>query len=116
IEEGQGEPAAMAELISTAIVRSHLATMLRINVRYDLLARESEILRLEFWKHAFELMKKTGAIRYEQAGKNAGCWVMSLNGDDDGQTEEEAGSEDVKIIVRSNGTVTYVGKDIAYHL
>jgi arginyl-tRNA synthetase len=116
IEEGQGEPAAMAELISTAIVRSHLATMLRINVRYDLLARESEILRLEFWKHAFELMKKTGAIRYEQAGKNAGCWVMSLNGDDEGQTEEEAGSEDVKIIVRSNGTVTYVGKDIAYHL
>jgi arginyl-tRNA synthetase len=117
IEEGHGEMAAMADLISTAIVRKHLATMLRINVRYDLLVEESEILRLEFWKYAFEVLKETGAIRYEEAGKNAGCWVMSLaEAGDSGTTDEESGSEDVKILVRSNGTVTYVGKDIAYHL
>jgi arginyl-tRNA synthetase len=147
IEEGHGEPARMADLISTAIVRKHLETMLRINVQYDLLVQESEILRLDFWKSAFELLKKNGAIRYEDTGKNAGCWVMSLAESDGarasrplwsghpardlvrerdapataGETpalhgEEEAGEEDVKIIVRSNGTVTYVGKDIAYHL
>ena len=117
IEEGHGEMAAMADLISTAIVRKHLATMVRINVRYDLLVEESEILRLEFWKHAFEVLQQTGAIRYEEAGKNAGCWVMSLaEAGDSGTTDEESGSEDVKILVRSNGTVTYVGKDIAYHL
>ncbi len=147
IEAGHGEPARMADLISTAIVRKHLETMLRINVQYDLLVQESEILRLDFWKSAFELLKKKGAIRYEDTGKNAGCWVMSLAESDGarasrplwsghpardlvrerdapataGETpalhgEEEAGEEDVKIIVRSNGTVTYVGKDIAYHL
>ena len=117
IEEGHGETAAIAELVSTAIVRAHLATMLRVNVRYDLLAQESEILRLDFWKHAFELMKQNGAIRFEDSGKNAGCWVMSLADDVNGETtDEESGGEDVKIIVRSNGTVTYVGKDIAYHL
>jgi arginyl-tRNA synthetase len=116
IEEGHGEPARMADLISTAIVRKHLETMLRINVQYDLLVQESEILRLDFWKSAFELLKKNGAIRYEDAGKNAGCWVMSLAESTPDQSEEEAGEEDVKIIVRSNGTVTYVGKDIAYHL
>jgi arginyl-tRNA synthetase len=150
IEEGRGEPARMADLISTAIVRKHLETMLRINVQYDLLVQESEILRLDFWKSAFELLKKNGAIRHENAGKNAGCWVMSLAesdesrsssppggraGADAGETptpqreaaatadettapqrDEEGGEEDVKIIVRSNGTVTYVGKDIAYHL
>jgi arginyl-tRNA synthetase len=150
IEEGHGEPARMADLISTAIVRKHLETMLRINVQYDLLVQESEILRLDFWKSAFELLKKNGAIRYENAGKNAGCWVMSLAEPDESRTssprdgdagatagetptpqrgagatagetptpqrDEEAGEEDVKIIVRSNGTVTYVGKDIAYHL
>jgi arginyl-tRNA synthetase len=147
IEEGHGEPAAMADLISTAIVRQHLNTMLRINVQYDLLVQESEILRLDFWKSAFELLKKNGAVRYQDTGKNAGCWVMSLAESDvarasrpvwsghpardlarerdapatAGETpalhlEEEAGEEDVKIIVRSNGTVTYVGKDIAYHL
>jgi arginyl-tRNA synthetase len=116
IEEGHGEPARMADLISTAIVRQHLETMRRINVQYDLLVQESEILRLDFWKSAFELLKKNGAIRYEDTGKNAGCWVMSLAEPTPEESEEEAGEEDVKIIVRSNGTVTYVGKDIAYHL
>jgi arginyl-tRNA synthetase len=116
IEEGHGEPARMADLISTAIVRKHLETMLRINVQYDLLVQESEILRLDFWKSAFELLKKNGAVRYEDTGKNAGCWVMSLAEPAPEERDEEAGEEDVKIIVRSNGTVTYVGKDIAYHL
>lgn len=117
IEEGHGEEAAIAELVSNAIVRKHLETMLRINVRYDLLAQESEILRLEFWKYAFEVLKQTRAIRFEDSGKNAGCWVMSLAESNDSEsTDEESGGEDVKIIVRSNGTVTYVGKDIAYHL
>ena len=112
IEERQGEAAAVAKIVSTAIVKKHLATMLRLNVEYDLLVEESEILRLDFWKAAFEEMKRIGAIRYETEGKNAGCWVMSLDGG--GRAGEE--NEDVKIIVRSNGTVTYVGKDIAYHL
>jgi arginyl-tRNA synthetase len=116
IEEGHGEPARMADLISTAIVLKHLDTIWRINVQYDLLVQESEILRLDFWKSAFELLKKNGAIRYEDAGKNAGCWVMSLAESAPEEHDEEAGEEDVKIIVRSNGTVTYVGKDIAYHL
>ncbi len=116
IEEGEGEAAAIAEAVSTAISRRHLETMDRLNVRYQLLAQESEILRLNFWSHAFKLLKETGAIRFEESGKNQGCWVMSLDEDAQGETEKESGGEDVKIIVRSNGTVTYVGKDIAYHL
>ena len=116
IEEGQGEAAEMARLISTAIVRLHLETMRRINVRYDLLVEESEILRLDFWKSAFERMKQNGAIRYETAGKNAGCWVMDLGDPESEKVGDESAGEEVKIIVRSNGTVTYVGKDIAYHM
>jgi arginyl-tRNA synthetase len=116
IEEGHGEIAAMAESISTAIVRTHLETMLRLNIQYDLLAQESEILKLQFWKAAFELLKEKKAVRFEEAGKSAGCWVMDLA---DPATEGEAetpDADDIKIIVRSSGTVTYVGKDIAYHL
>ncbi len=116
IEEGHDETARMAKLISTAIVRLHLETMRRINVRYDLLVEESEILRLDFWKSAFERMRQIGAIRYETTGKNAGCWVMDLGTPGAGPAERESGADDVKIIVRSNGTVTYVGKDIAYHM
>ncbi len=115
IEEGHGETAAMAELISTAIVRTHLGTMLRLNIEYDLLAQESEILKLDFWKSAFELLKEKQAIRFEEAGKSAGCWVMDL-GDAPEAESETPDADDIKIIVRSNGTVTYVGKDIAYHL
>ncbi len=116
IEEGHGDLAKMADMISTAIVRKHLETMLRIGVRYDLLVQESEILRLDFWKYAFELLKQTGAVRFEGSGKNSGCWVMRLEEAESKPGDDLAGEEDVKIIVRSNGTVTYVGKDIAYHL
>jgi arginyl-tRNA synthetase len=115
IEEGHGTPAAIAEAVSTAIVRLHLATLQRLGVRYELLVEESEILRLDFWKYAFEMLKQYDAIRFEESGKNRGCWVMSLEEAEKGSSGGE-GDEDVKIIVRSNGTVTYVGKDIAYHL
>ena len=112
IEEGRGDAAEIAEIVSTAIVRCHLRTMGRLGVQYDLLPRESEVLRLKFWEAAFERLKQKGAIELATTGKNRGCWVMRL-GDGEG---EETGDEDTKIIVRSNGTVTYVGKDIAYQL
>ena len=129
IEEGHGELGEMADLVATAILRKHLETARRLGIRYDLLVQESEILRLNFWKYAFELLKERGALRFEDSGKNQGCWVMSLGPDDEragaiGDHGEAPAEEDfdesadarVKIIVRSNGTVTYVGKDIAYHL
>ena len=104
IEAGEGDLAEMAHLVSDAIVRAHLATMLRLGVEYDVLPRESEILHLKFWASAFELLKQRQAIYLETEGKNAGCWVMP------------GLSEEGKVIVRSDGTVTYVGKDIAYQL
>ena len=85
--------------------------MERLGIRYDLLARESDILHLHFWNRAFELMKEKGVIRYETEGRHAGCWVMPFESHT-GTDEHESD----KIIVRSNGTVTYTGKDIAYQL
>jgi arginyl-tRNA synthetase len=112
IEDGTGETARLAELLSTAIVRRHLETAQRLEVAYDLLPRESEILALKFWDAAFEQLKQRGAIEFAEAGKNKGCWVMRAGGEGEGAGD----LEDAKIIVRSNGTVTYVGKDIAYQL
>ncbi len=113
IEHGGNETAEVAELISTAVLRRHLETMQRLGIEYDFLPRESEILHLKFWESAFELLKQTGVLYFEAEGKNKGCWVMTRPGAEtkDGETDEDA-----KVIVRSNGTVTYVGKDIAYHL
>jgi arginyl-tRNA synthetase len=92
--------------------------MYRLDIVYQLLPRESEILHLKFWATAFELLKERGAIYFEDQGKNKGCWVMpasAFRAERTGQTEEP-NEEDSKVIVRSNGTVTYVGKDIAYQL
>jgi arginyl-tRNA synthetase len=113
IEHGGNETAEVAELISTAVLRRHLETMLRLDIEYDFLPRESEILHLKFWDAAFEQLKQTGVLYFETEGKNKGCWVMRRPG---AQTVEGEIDEDAKVIVRSNGTVTYVGKDIAYHL
>jgi len=156
IEEGHGEAAKIAEVVSDAIVGCHLRTLDRLGIEYDLLSRESEILHMKFWDAAFELLKERGAIQFARGGKSAGCWVMQLPSTENEAMEEpaksgtsgakapapdagdmsglkprptttvpseaERGAEDApeeaeaKIIVRSNGTVTYVGKDIAYHL
>ncbi len=104
IEAGHGDLAELAHLVADAVVQAHLATMLRMDVEYDVLPRESEILHLQFWSAAFEMLKERNAIQYESEGKHAGCWVMP------------GLSEEGKVIVRSDGTVVYTGKDIAYQL
>ena len=159
IEQGGNETAAIADLISTAVLRRHLETMDRLDIEYDFLPRESEILHLHFWDAAFQQLKEKGVLFYESQGKNKGCWVMRRAGtagksetaksaktdakdakhgsgkasqDDDllreiemrsgvdirpsSEPAEGIAEEDQKVIVRSNGTVGYVGKDIAYHL
>jgi len=134
IEAGRGEIAEMGALIADAIVSLHLLTMARLGIFYELLARESEILHLHFWDAAFEQLKAAGAIRLATSGKMAGCWIMpakekagaekekvaatespDTNDSADADSDEDLNNQD-KIIVRSNGTVTYVGKDIAYQL
>ncbi|MGC2246930.1 MAG: arginine--tRNA ligase [Terriglobales bacterium] len=154
IEEGNNETARIAELVSIAVLRRHLETMERLDIEYDFLPRESEILHLHFWDAAFTKLKETGVLTYESEGKNQGCWVMRragtskdhvarellpatadakkkangspLNEDDvimeiplAGDVDvrsSDISEEDQKVIVRSNGTVGYVGKDIAYHM
>jgi arginyl-tRNA synthetase len=135
LEAGNNETAEIADLISTAVLRRHLETMQRLGIEYDFLPRESEILSLHFWDAARALMLERGVLYLETEGKNKGCYVMRRAGSQpttesgaphldsemwDSATNPEGSAqgpdEDAKVIVRSNGTVTYVGKDIAYHL
>jgi len=128
IELGGNEMAEIAEIVSTAVLQRHLETMDRLDIEYDFLPRESEILHLHFWDLAFQQLKEKGVLYFENEGKNKGCWVMARpaastkanaarEAGGESPTEEKSGpDEDAKVIVRSNGTVGYVGKDIAYHL
>jgi arginyl-tRNA synthetase len=124
IEDASSDVAAIADLISVAVLRRHLETMDRLDIEYDFLPRESEILHLHFWDAAFVKLKEAGVLTFENEGKNKGCWVMrragtaktntTIEGAD--ENPETISEEDQKVIVRSNGTVGYVGKDIAYHM
>ena len=111
LEEGRGEVGALARWLTRRIVLRHLTTMRRIGVTYDFLPWEGDILRGRFWEAAFALLRERGAIVRVDGGERAGCWVMALEGERFADLKESE-----KIIVRSNGTVTYVGKDIAYQL
>jgi len=147
IEDPASETAAIADLISIAVLRRHLETMDRLDIEYDFLPRESEILHLHFWDAAFTKLKESGVLTFETEGKNKGCWIMrragtatargaadasSARSRTEGGTEaddldavltnigtsglDQISEDDQKVIVRSNGTVGYVGKDIAYHM
>ena len=148
IEAGGNDTARLGAHVAARIVDCHLATMERLRIRYDLLAHESDILRLHFWDRAFSLLKESEAIRLETEGKSKGCWVLSMDAGSSAEPDgkgsgakpdslgrSEAGGargeatqhppegnveakriDEDKILVRSNGTVTYTGKDIAYQL
>jgi arginyl-tRNA synthetase len=116
LEHGGTAAAGMGALIVDRIVRAHLGTMARLNIAYDLLTYEGDILRLHFWAHAFEQLKSQGAVFLQTQGKLAGCWVMRIDeGPEATAAADDAADEESreKVIVRSNGVVTYVGKDIA---
>jgi arginyl-tRNA synthetase len=131
IERGGNPTAELAAFIADRIVRCHLETMRRMNIGYDLLTWEGDILRLHFWTHAFDFLKKTGAVFLQNEGRLKGCWVMRIDDSADQASGSDAASSDTssaddaegtgaepreKVIVRSDGTVTYVGKDMAYQL
>ena len=116
LEHGVEPTASLAAFIADTVVRAHLKTMARLNIDYELLTWEGDILRLRFWARAFEVLKTTGAVFLQNEGKHAGCWVMKIEDPDaapaDGEDDDPEARE--KVIVRSNGTVVYVGKDMAY--
>jgi arginyl-tRNA synthetase len=129
IERGEGETAAIGRIVADRIVRCHLKTMARLNVQYDLLTWEGDILRLQFWNKAFEGLKAQGTVYFQDSGRLNGCWVMRIEDGvehasrearaaelpaEDGEGESGEVDQAEKVIVRSNGTVTYVGKDMAY--
>jgi arginyl-tRNA synthetase len=116
LEVGGNPTAEIAQEISMAVLRRHLETMQRLDIEYDFLPQESDILHLHFWAKAFELLKAAGVLYFEEEGKNKGCWVMTRPGKVKDEAADAATDDDAKVIVRSNGTVGYVGKDIAYHM
>ncbi|MGH2509395.1 MAG: arginine--tRNA ligase, partial [Ktedonobacteraceae bacterium] len=107
--------AVLAADLSKQIVQAHLTTMARLNISYDLLTWESSILNAGLWKRTFEVLRDSGVLEKPETGSAAGCWIVPF-GEGEGQSSEGEQRTSDKILVRSNGTATYTGKDIAYQL
>jgi arginyl-tRNA synthetase len=102
IEKGTSEIAKFSSEITMRVLLDQLKTSWRMKARYDLLNFESHIIHSKLWIRSFELLKERGICQLETSGKNNGCWVLKMEGEDD------------KVITRSNGTTTYIAKDIPY--
>ncbi|AWB45211.1 arginine--tRNA ligase [Paenibacillus sp. CAA11] len=117
MEEGRGNLAWVGTLTAERIVNEHLEEMKQFGIEYDLLVWESNIVREGFWNAAFERLKSTPHFVQETEGKLQGCWVLKQHeGHSPSQDEEDESYSPDKVLVRSNGILTYTAKDIAYHL
>ncbi|AKM84832.1 MAG: arginyl-tRNA synthetase, arginyl-tRNA synthetase [candidate division Kazan bacterium GW2011_GWA1_50_15] len=108
IEAGDPDVTAVVDQVATEVVDAHLATMARLGIAYDLLVWESDIIKLKLWEHVFNLLKAKKAVHYRTAGVNQGTWVVEYG--DPNQEKED------KILVRSDGSLVYTAKDIAYQM
>jgi arginyl-tRNA synthetase len=102
IELGTSEIAKFASEITMRVLKDQLKTCWRMKAHYDLLNYESHIVTSRLWSKTFEMLKEKGIATLQTEGKNKYCWVIKL------ENEEE------KVIVRSDGTATYIAKDIPY--
>ena len=103
LEDESSETAKLADIVTRKVLSNQLETCWNLSVYYDCLNFESQIIRSGLWTGIFEKLKEMKLVEFENDGKNAGCWV--IRGD---------GKEEDKIVVRSNGTATYIAKDIPY--
>src|SRR5262249_22610981 len=119
LEQGGNESAAMGALIVDRIVRAHLQTMARLNIAYDLLTYEGDIVRLEFWAHTFDILKAQGAVFLQTEGQLAGCWVMRIDesaaGDDQRSASASTADRRSKAVAGSdaNASTTRSAKALA---
>lgn len=115
LEEGDENLSWVGLLVAERIVREHLEEMNAFHIHYDLLVWESNIVREGFWNSAFDLLNQTSQFYQEASGKLEGCWILKQTATTDVEDDDSEHNLD-KVLVRSNGILTYTAKDIAYHL
>lgn len=105
IEEKIDPEYEVSNYITEEVIKDHIRVMNILGIQYDLLVRESDIIELNFFKDAWDILESKGIAYPSKDPEKKGCKVIKY---------EKENIE--KIIIRSNGTVTYIGKDIAYTL
>lgn len=105
MENADTETAKLAKSITLRVLSEQLATCWRMDAHYDLLNFESQILETKLWDRIFNKMKEKGVATLSSSEKYSGCWIIRVEGEEEGEE---------KVLLRSNGTATYIAKDIPY--
>jgi arginyl-tRNA synthetase len=110
MEEGEGNEAQECRALVEKCVAAQYETAFKFSVFHDLMVFESDVVKTIF-EEGMEMLKRNGAIVKETEGKNAGCFVAKM------ASEEFASMESPdKVLIRSDGTATYTGKDVIFQL
>ncbi|MEM4958487.1 MAG: arginine--tRNA ligase [Nanopusillaceae archaeon] len=110
IEEGDGDIFYLSQEITKKVILDQLKTLWNFDIYYDLLNKESDIIKQGFWNKVFKILKEKNLIKFESEGDKKGTWIIDLS-----IWKEFDGYEDKrKVLVRSDGTTVYLAKDIAY--
>ena len=110
MEEGGGKEAHECRALVEKCVAAQYETAFKFGIYHDVLIFESDIVRTIFSEGMARLMENPAIVK-ETEGKNAGCLVAKMT------SEEFANMESPdKILIRSDGTATYTGKDVIFQL
>ncbi|MDO7267273.1 arginine--tRNA ligase [Shouchella clausii] len=113
LEEGNNSTAWLGYVVADKITSEHIEEMGQFGIDYDLLVWERDIVQKGFWQTAFQKLKQSDVFIKQDSGPQAGCWVLRMS---DNESEEGSEHQSDKVLVRSNGVLTYTAKDIAYHM
>lgn len=114
LEEGNNSTAWLGYAVADKLSSEHIEEMKQFGISYDLLVWERDILQKGFWQEAFSKLKQTDVFFKQDYGPQAGCWVIRTDDSTGGISESEHLAD--KVLIRSNGVLTYTAKDIAYHM
>jgi arginyl-tRNA synthetase len=108
IDSQTTEIAKMTREVARRVLYYQLKTCLRLGAYFDLINWESDIVRFELLKQALQILEKNEIITKETEGPNKGCIVIKSKLIKGHEKETD------QVIIRADGSSTYLAKDIAY--
>ncbi len=112
LENNDPDYAPIAEKLVEKALKGQLKTAWRMNIFYDLLIWESDVIASGIFEEALEKLLQSKQVYKITEGEDKGCIVVDMSefGEDYQRMEKP-----YKIIVRSNNVATYTGRDIGLH-
>ena len=108
IEEGSPELSRLNRMIAERVLADQLKTCWRLGASYDMINMETDVFRFELWDKVYGSLLKSGKLYMPKSGEQAGCWLIDLS------KHPVLSKEGDEVIMKSDGTTTYVARDIAY--